>query len=143
MRESQGKGLKRSKSTFRSSKRSKSSFRRYPFTTIRAQYRSSIPVLYFSLTQQELIRLLPRDTSLSLTTSQHSVYHQFCELVGKREVALRVERLGRLSIESSAESMYHVSSSNTPPSTVEPFLKKDWPLAGHSQNLVPTILIED
>ena len=38
--------------------------------------------------------------------------------LGGLEVALRVERLGWLSIESSAESMYHVSSSNTPPLTV-------------------------
>ena len=38
--------------------------------------------------------------------------------LGGLEVALPVERLGWLSIESSAESMYHVSSSNTPPSTV-------------------------
>ena len=52
-------------------KKSKSSFRRYPFTTIQAQYRSSIPVLYFTLTQRESIRLLPRDTSLTLTTFRH------------------------------------------------------------------------
>jgi hypothetical protein len=102
------------------------------------------------LTQRESIRLLPRDTSLTLTTFRGiSVYHQLCELVGKRrsisrkgiyswwrslsiffhlsghgcllltlgglEVAFGVERLGWLSIESSAESMYHVSSSKHPP----------------------------
>ena len=38
--------------------------------------------------------------------------------LGGLEVVFGVERLSWLSIESSAESMYHVSLSNTPPSTV-------------------------
>ncbi len=161
MRESQGKGLNRSKSSFRSSKnsssfrsskKSKSSFEDTPSP----QYKRNIAQV-----SQFYISLWPNENQSGSYHETHpwpwqlsgiSVYHQLYELVGKRrsisrkgiyswwrslsiffhlsghgcllltlgglDVAFGVERLGWLSIESSAESMYHVSSSNTPPSTV-------------------------
>ena len=146
MRESQGKGLKRSKSSFRSSKG-----RNHPFEgTLSPQNKRNIAEV-----SQFYISVLPNENQSGSYHETHpwswplsciSVYHQLCEIVGKRrsisrkgiyswwryiffhlsghgcllltlgglEVALRVERLGWLSIESSAQSMFHVSSSNTP-----------------------------
>jgi hypothetical protein len=152
MRESQDKGLKRSTSSFRSSKG-----RNHPFEdTPSPQYKRNIAQVsqfYISLWPNENQSGSYHETLLwPWQLSGISVYHQLYELVGKRrsisrkgiyswwrslsiffhlsghgcllltlgglEVAFGVERLGWLSIESSAESMYHVSSSNTPPSTV-------------------------
>jgi hypothetical protein len=153
MRESQGKGLKRSKSSFRSSK-----VRNHPFEvshegTPSPQYERNVAQV-----SQFYISVWPNKNQSASYHEKHvwpwplcsiSVWHQLCEIVGKRrsisrkgihswwrslliffqlsahgcllltlaglEVELRVERLGWLSMESSAESMYHVSSSNTPP----------------------------